>query len=281
MDDDDVYDSNHPGDREVERRLSAYADLRLSPSVATTTRMRAAVMTAAHRRAALMEADSTPRVAPAATAGIRWRRPVVALLAAALTLGILAGSVLAARPGGPLYEARLWAEMANLPMEVVARATAEVARLEARLEEARQAAGAGDGSAFEAALNAYSSILTEATAGSHGDATALATIEVSLTRHIIVLTGLADRVPAPAQSAIQHALASSSKVLEDIDHQPPNGNDGSGGGAGGPGNPAGGPTDKPGKPSPDEHGGPAGTEKPGKPDKSPANPDQPEPSRRP
>jgi len=281
MDDDgDVFDPNDPGNREVERRLGWYADARLTPSATGTTRMRAAVMTAAHRRAALIEAGSTTLVAPAPPAGIRWRRPIVALAAAALTLGILAGTVLAARPGGPLYEARLWAEMANLPTDVVSRARAEMVRLEARLEEVRQAAAAGDGPALEAALNAYASILTEATAGAQGDAAALATIEVSVTRHVIVLTGLADRVPAPAQSAIQHALSSSSKVLDDIDHQPANGGGGSGGG-GGPANPTGGPADKPGEPTPDDHGGPPGTAKPDKPDKSPANPVPPEPSRRP
>lgn len=275
MDDDEIFD---PNDREVVRSLGAYADARLSPSVAATTRMRAAVMTAAHRRASLLEAESTPHVAPAATARNRWRRPIVALAAAALTLGILAGTAVAARPGGPLYEARLWAEMANLPTDVVSRAKAEVERLEARLEEVRQASAAGDTPAVEAALEAYSSIVIEAVAGSHGDPTALATIEVSVTRHVTVLTGLVDRVPAPARSAIQHALSSSSKVLDDIDDQPPNG---TGGGSGVPGNPAGGPTDKPGKPTPADQGGPAGTEKPDKPDKSPGNPEPPEPSRRP
>ena len=50
MDAIDVFGPNDPGDPEIERRLEAYADLRLSPSVAATTRMRTAVMSAAHRR---------------------------------------------------------------------------------------------------------------------------------------------------------------------------------------------------------------------------------------
>ena len=285
---DDRFDPNDPGDREIERRLRAYADERLSPSVAAATRMRAAVMTAAHRRAALIEAEATVpttasrRVAGAATGHRAWRRPLMAFAAAGLTLGILAGSALAARPGGPLYEARLWTEVANLPTDVVARAKAEVERLEARLDEARQASAAGDGPATEAALEAYSSIVVEAAAGSGGDATALAAIEIGVTRHVSVLTSLADRVPLPAQAAIQHALSSSSKVLDDIDLPPGKGT------GGGPNDPAATPTDKPGKPTPDDNSGPAATDKPdktkppgGPPSAPPGNPDAPEPSRRP
>jgi hypothetical protein len=295
MDDKDPFDPSDPGDREVERRLQAYADARLTPSVPTRTRTRAVVMAAADRRAALVGADATfdlggpatvSRGSGRATTHRRsWRRPMVALAAAGLTLGMLAGTAFAARPGGPLYQARIWAELANLPTDVEARAKAEVQRLEARLEEAREAHAAGDEAALEAALEAYSSIVVEAAAGSRGDPAALATIEIGVTHHVAVLTSLADAVPAPAQSAIQHALSSSSKVLDDIGGTPPNGG-GNGGtnGNGGPGGPAVNPTDKPGKPSPDEHGGPAETakpDKPGQPDRSPGNPDHPDPTQRP
>jgi len=34
----------------------------------------------------------------------------------------------AARPGGPIYDVRIWAEMATLPTDVLARAEAEVLR---------------------------------------------------------------------------------------------------------------------------------------------------------
>ena len=58
---------------ELVRRLEAYADLRLSPSVAATTRMRKAVMTAAHRRAALIAADAMFETT-AATTTVRAER---------------------------------------------------------------------------------------------------------------------------------------------------------------------------------------------------------------
>ncbi len=115
-------------------------------------------MNAAHRRAARGPADDTFDAAgarPPATlaadrrgAGARtWRRPVVAILAGTLAVAMLAGTVSASKPGGPLYATRLWIEMANLPAEVVARAQAEINRLDARLQEAQQASAAGDGPA--------------------------------------------------------------------------------------------------------------------------------------
>ena len=57
--DDLMFRRDDPRDPEIERLLEAYAELRLSPSVAATTRMRAGVMAAAHRRAALLQADAT------------------------------------------------------------------------------------------------------------------------------------------------------------------------------------------------------------------------------
>ena len=56
--DDFMYRRDDPRDPEIERLLDAFAELRLSPSLAATTRMRAGVMAAAHRRAALLQADT-------------------------------------------------------------------------------------------------------------------------------------------------------------------------------------------------------------------------------
>ena len=224
---DDAIDLNDPGMLELARRLEAYADARLSPSIAGTTRMRTSVMNAAHRRAALGAADGTFDAAGATTAtlaadrrgaGARtWRRPVVAILAGSLTVAMLAGTASATKPGGPLYAARLWIEMANLPAEVVARAQAEINRLDARLQEAQQASSAGDGPAARAALSAYSVIVVEAARGSAGDPTASAAIEVTVTRHVVVLTLMVDSVPPPARDAVKDALSSSAMVLDDLD----------------------------------------------------------------
>ncbi len=108
---DDVIDQTAAGYVELARRLEAYADLRLSPSSSATTRMRTAVMNAAHRRAALIQADATfdtaghtasPVAAKRGTpalARLSWRRPVAALFAGVFALAVLAGSRLR-RAGG-------------------------------------------------------------------------------------------------------------------------------------------------------------------------------------
>ena len=226
MDDDQMLDLTEPGDLEVARRLEAYADRHLTPAAAATTRMRMAVMNAAHRRAALMEADATIGAAGATTAALAakrardarnaWRRPVAAIMAGSLTLVILAGTAFAARPGGPLYAARLWTEMANLPADVVARAQAEVHRLEQRIDEAQQASTAGDAPGTEAALVAYSRIVVEAAKGSDGDKAAASALEVTVTRHVVVLTEMAGTVPPSARPAVEAALTSSTMALDDL-----------------------------------------------------------------
>ena len=226
---DDTIDPYDTGLRELTRRLEAFADTRLSPSLSGTTRMRTSVMNAAHRRAALIAADATfasasgtvtvPSVLAQRSrfAARAWRRPAAVLMAGCLTLGIVGGTASAATAGGPLYGARIWIEMANLPAGAIARADAEITRLDARLKEAQQAYATGDGPAAEAALAAYSVILTEAVQGSAGDQAASATIESNLTRHVAVLTALVDSVPAAAQDAIRHALSSSTTVLQELD----------------------------------------------------------------
>jgi len=158
-------------------------------------------------------------------------------MAASLALAMVAGTVYGAKAGGPFYAARLWVEAANLPAGLVARAQAETVRLDRRIAEVEQASSDGDSPAAEAALGAYSVIVAEAVQGAAGDPTANATIEISLTRHVVVLTQLAGTVPAHARRAIAAALVSSSKVIDDLDAQskrgnavPPGGPDTRGGG---------------------------------------------------
>ena len=228
-----MYDAIDPYDvgmRELSRRLEAFADTRLSPSLSGTSRMRTTVMNAAHRRATLLAADrafetvaDTAAAVPALAAersrlaSRAWRRPMAALAAGALMLALVGGTASAANAGGPLYAARIWIEMANLPAGALARADAEIIRLNARLQEARQAYARGDEPAAEAALTAYSVILTEAVAGSAGDPAASAAIESSLTRHVVDLELMVASVPPTGQGAVRHALASSTVVLHDLD----------------------------------------------------------------
>lgn len=225
--DDQMLDLTNPGDRIVGRLLQVYGEEHLSPSIAATTRMRMGVMAAAHRRAALIEADATFGAAGETTvalaarraAAVRnaWRRPVAAVMAGVLTLGILAGTAFAARPGGPLYAARLWTEMANLPADLVGRADAEAHRLDRRIQEALQASTAGDGAATSAALVAYSKIVVEAARGTDKDPAAEATIEGTVTQHVVVLTQMVQNVPAPARAAAEQALTSTTVALDDLD----------------------------------------------------------------
>jgi hypothetical protein len=236
--DDFMYRRDDPRDTEIERLLDAFAALRLSPSVAATTRMRGGVMAAAHRRAALLQADVTAAALAsidATSSGVsgrrRWRRSVAALLAAALTLGVLAGTVAASSAGGPLYATRIWIETVNLPRDVLARAQAEVVRLDRRVREAADASAAGDIGATEAALDAYSTIVAVATYETGGDPTATAALDAGVMRHVTVLTALGATVPAEARSAIEHAIASSTKALDDLEQPgstPPGSNDGQG-----------------------------------------------------
>jgi hypothetical protein len=265
---------------ELVRRLEAYADLRLSPSVAATTRMRKAVMTAAHRRAALIAADAWFETTAATTSARAaqqivparnvWRRPVAAVMAGCLTLAFVAGTALAAEPGGPLYAARIWTEMATLPSNPLERAQAEAVRLQHRVDEAQQAAAEGDVRGTEAALAAYSAIVAEATAGSAGDPAADAAIELSVEDHLAALTLMLDTVPASALGAAQAALSSSKTAIDAIDGS------GGNGGRGIPGAlPGSGPTVSPGPTKPDTGGGaakPSPSPNNGQPTKSPAPP---------
>lgn len=236
--DDEMLELTSRSDAEVVRRLEAFADLRLSPSLAARARMRTAVMDAAHQRSTAMQAEAaTTAITTLPVAALDrsrrpvWRRPMVAFAAATLIIGMVAGSAMASTPGGPLYGARLWAEMANLPATGTARAQAEAQRLGQRLEEVQRASATGDEPAAEAALSAYASILAEATAGTVGDPAAEATLKTAVARHVVVLISLADRAPAPAKAALDQAVASSTIVLDSL-----GGNDGGTGGSAGSGN---------------------------------------------
>jgi hypothetical protein len=213
---------------ELARRLEAYADARLSPALSATTRMRANVMAAAHRQAALQRADAD-RLAAAAIAAEQadrtrrsaWRRPLTALLAAGLTLGVGVGSVAAAQAGGPLYPVRIWAETLTLPADADARAQAELHRLEGRLGEAAAATAAGDTNAANAALDAYAAIVNEATHDVGNDVSAAAKLDAGVRSNIDVLSVLVDRVPTQqARDAIQRAIDRSDSALDQMHGKP-------------------------------------------------------------
>jgi hypothetical protein len=217
-----------PAQDELARRLRAYADARLSPELSATTRMRARVMAAAHRQVALQRADAD-RAAAIATALAQadrtrrsaWRRPLTALLAAGLTLGVGVGSVAAAQPGGPLYPVRIWTETLTLPANANEHAQAELHRLETRLAEAAAATAAGDNNAANAALEAYTAIVQEATDDVGNDVAAAAILDTGVRSNIDVLTVLVGQVPTDqARDAIQRAIDRSDSALDGLPGKP-------------------------------------------------------------
>ena len=252
----------------LRRRLDAFAEARLSPELAASTRMRARVLAVAHRQAALAHADGalsvvspadavgrmerghgTARSVPAARRHRRTIRGIASVvLAAALAISLAVGTTLAARPGGALYGARLWAETLTLPSDERERVLAELERLEARLVESALAAGQGDLDGVEAALLAYETIVAQATADAiaAGDPVGLAALESGIGQDIDVLEALAGRLPdhaaAAVERAVDRAVARAETSVRDIKDHPaaggppdaPGSNGGGGnGGAGG------------------------------------------------
>ena len=262
-----------PGEDELGQRLEAYAEARLSPALSATSRMRAQVMAAAHRRAAFAGADADRGAAVAAAAATAarsdrtrrspWRRPMTALLAAGLTLGIGVSSVAAGQPGGALYGVRIWAETLTLPTNADERAQAELRRLDARLAEAVAATATGDTNAANAALEAYRAIVSEATTGARVSAAATATLDTGVRHNLEVLTVLVGQVPEKAREAIQQAIDQSDSVLDAIDGQP------------GDNAPAVTPTKSP---KPNATDSPARTANPNKPTPDPAETPKPQPT---
>ena len=223
---------------ELARRLEAYAEARLSPDAATSTRLRSRVMRAAHRADAPAPSLAPSEVpSPAIVVPFRPRGPriVTALLAAALLLAAFAGAAVAARPGGPLYEARLAVEAAFLPTDPGARAAADLARLQARLDEARAAAAGGDAGAVLAALDAYQDLVDEKASAAGHSVEHDTALEDALGHHLDVLNGLLTQVPDAALPGLERAIERSDRAVERIHERGPDPEPGSGPG-GDPGN---------------------------------------------
>ena len=203
---------------QMARRLTAYAQFRLSPTPETSARMRARVMEAA---AAIPERPAVATREPISLAAYRVRfggrsRVFASLLAAALSVLLLAGVAFASSPGGPLYGVRLWVETVALPSEPGARADADVDRLDARLDEAIGAARNGNGSATAAALAAYRDILEDALTAAGKIEARNERLEAALTRHQVVLTTLLGYAPEPARDALEQAIERSDQAVDGI-----------------------------------------------------------------
>lgn len=221
---DEPVTDEHPGTDELARRLEAYAAARLTPDRFAVARMRGRILDAAERRAALLRTmdEATSRPVPLRTRRMAARRRAAGLLlAATLGLTLATGVTAASMAGGPLYGARLWIESVTLPSDGDARTSARVAQLTDRLAEAQHAAGAGDGSAVAAALEAYREDVAEALEEAGGDDDRLARLQAALGTHIAVLEALLGIVPDQARDAIGDALDSSHRAVDRIEADTP------------------------------------------------------------
>jgi hypothetical protein len=230
------------GDAELARRLGAYAAVRLAPDAVAMARVRANVLASATSRAT----EATPIVAPLAVERARRRASIspfrqrrlrfeIGLAAALVALLIVVGGAAAAQAGGPLYGARLWVETLTLPTDPSARTDAELNRLTARLQDARDAAARGDGAAVQAALQAYQATVDEALDVAGSDSTLTDRISLELQRHLAVLSALVDTLPDKASATLQRVLAQSEATIQRIeaDHEANPGAENAGGGGNG------------------------------------------------
>jgi len=209
------YDDNDRGalDR-LEDLLDAYADARLMPRGPVLSRIRANVLAqaavasaAAVRRPQL---GQPPRPSRWAVSSPFTRRAFAFGFAAMLTIGTSA-AVLAAPPGSPFYNARVYIETLALPSQVDARLEGHERLLQERIAEVEAAAASDDAVGLAAALAAYQAEVDDATADVGDDAARLAHLEDMLAKHTAVLTALA--VTLPEQSPIEHAIDTSSKAI--------------------------------------------------------------------
>lgn len=206
---------------ELARLLRRYAEERLGLHPGAARRLRERFLLEARRRTLdlTVVGSSRAELRPTAESSKRLRRPAVALLAAALALAALAGAALASGPGGPLYGVRLWVEGVTLPADAHARAEAEIARLEARLSEATEAANHGNGAAVRAALEAYRESVASALQAAGDDLERADRLEIVLERHQVVLDTLAERLPAPAAEAVKRTIERNEATIEKIKTQ--------------------------------------------------------------
>lgn len=204
----------------LEDLLDAYCEARLAPRPAILARIRANVMTEAAAAAGVtagVVAANRPRLVEPAPMPARWSlRPIFARaaftmgFAAALSLGT-AAAVVAAPPGSPFYNARVFLETAFLPADTDGRFEGHEKLLDERLAEAELAAQRGDTVSLAAALTAYQAEVEAATAEAGSNLDRLAHLEAVLAKHTAVLTALAATLPE--QSSIEHAIQESSKAI--------------------------------------------------------------------
>jgi hypothetical protein len=216
-----TYDDRAADDR-VEELLEAYAEARLTPRGPVLARIRAAVLAEAAATAAEQRRLDVLAARPRfARPQLQVPRRAFALgFAAVLTMGT-AAAVMAAPPGSPFYNARVYIETIALPSQPDSRLAARESHLETRIQEAQAAAARGDGAALAAALAAYQAEMDAAVAELGVDPDLLAHLEAVLNKHVVVLEALEARLPE--QASLDKALDASQKAVDKIKAKGKNG----------------------------------------------------------
>jgi hypothetical protein len=273
---DDLMIDRHPGNTEIARRLDVYAAARLAPDPASAARLRKQLI-------GRLGASAGERAAPEPLVGVRRgstrrrSRLTLSLLAASLSVVLVTGAGLAARPGGPFYPVLVWVESVALPTDPGLRLAAEVSLLERRLEDI--ASTAHDPVGLAAAVAAYGERLDSAVADHPTDRPA--DLRITLARHALVLQALVERLPESARGAIEQAIARGDQAIERLGEPGRNGNGPTAPGVTGPASPK---PDKtpPGKPTADPDPSPATTADPTpKPGRTPHDRPSPRPATKP
>jgi hypothetical protein len=154
----------------------------------------------AGRRDALLDEFRRASAVRRNRVGLRMPRLAPALAGAALLVVLTAGSLAASGPGLPLYGVRLVAEELVLPAAGPERLTAQLDRLDRRLEEAAAATRRGDAHAAAAALHAYEEIAAELRAGPIPDGTDVPAADRRLEEQIRRLEQLQAADPGSSQA---------------------------------------------------------------------------------
>jgi hypothetical protein len=195
-------------DGELEQLLRTYAGARLSPDQWASVRMRAAVIE--HGRDA--RSTATPR-----SAWARLLRPAVFVgLVVVLAVGTGASAALAASPGGPLYDARLWVEGAILTVNG-GSTTLRADQIAERIDELTTAVDDGNSNAADAAGNAYGAEVAAAAQAAQGRADLLV-LRATIVNHLDRLQSMSHGSPK-AQANLDKAIAKSVAALAEIDQK--------------------------------------------------------------
>lgn len=204
---------------ELERELRTYASARLSPDRFASHRMRTAVMEQARTAMpAGLPAAAPHRLDVLSALRIGTRRLAPFALVAALAIGTGSAAAAAATPGGPLYPIRVWVESALLPAGGDARADAQQALLNERMDEISGAIGAGDNGAANAASSAYDQEVDQALAQAAQDRATLLALRATVARHLAHLVSL-EKPNGKADAQLRQLIAKTQATLASIDAQ--------------------------------------------------------------